>query len=346
MRRTEKRDAAFDGPGPRNGRRGYDAAWAIAAKQIASRALYGLQVPCPSCRRSGTLISKWKPGTAIKPLYVVHTDGDGYFEACLLEPEQAAVARGEIGITSRDVLKTLRMGKPYLLFSGGRDSLCLLEYMREIGERAGVEVTAVHADTTAGFPEVERYVKEVCEMMGVPLVVVRPPYDYFDLAKRWGIPGVKSRWCCETLKIAPIRRYLATVPGPKVVYDGIRAAESSIRAKYVPVWFHPSFRSICVSPLFGWSDATVECYIRRNKLPENPTADLGTSGECWCGAYKCKADFEALSEVHPDIFDKLVQVEKAQRGKYTFIYEKGQRVPLGSLKAARNRPKSNGPAAR
>jgi len=319
---------------------GYEGAWRTAATYLALAGLSGLELRCPSCKKTGTLISKWKAKAPVKPLYVVHTNGDGYFKACLLEPEQAAVARGEIGITSRDLLKTLRMGKPYLLFSGGRDSLCLLEYMRRIGERAGVEVTAVHVDTTAGFPEVERYVKEVCKIMDIPLVVVKPPCNYFEVAKRWGIPGVKSRWCCNKLKIAPIRRFLAGIRGSKVIYDGIRAAESAVRAKYVPVWFHPSFRSICVSPIFGWSDTEVNNYIKRNRLPENPTAALGTSGECWCGAYKCRADFEALLEVHPDIFDKLVEVETAQEGKYTFIYEKGERIPLSSLKAKRGTPAS------
>jgi len=312
---------------------GYEGAWRIAANYLALAGLSGLQLACPNCKKNGTLISKWRAKASVKPLYVVHTNGDGYFKACLLKPEQAAAARSKVGLTSRDVLKTLRMGKPYVLFSGGRDSLCLLEYMRRVGEKAGVEVTAVHVDTTAGFPEVEEYVKRVCKRMGLRLVVVSPPYDYFELAKRWGIPGVKSRWCCETLKIAPIRRFLAEVEGPKVVYDGIRAAESPIRAKYVPVWFHPSFRSICVSPLFGWSDARVDNYIKHNGLPENPTAPLGTSGECWCGAYKCRADFEALLHVHPDIFDKLVGVEAAQGGKYTFIFEKGKQVPLATLKA-------------
>jgi hypothetical protein len=59
---------------------------------------------------------------------------------------------------------------------------------------------------------------------------------------------------------------------------------------------------------------------------------MGTSGECWCGAYKCRGDFEALLDVHPDIFEKLVQVEKAQRGEFTFLYEGGRRVPLESLR--------------
>jgi 3'-phosphoadenosine 5'-phosphosulfate sulfotransferase (PAPS reductase)/FAD synthetase len=204
--------------------------------------------------------------------------------------------------------------------------------MRSLARKAGLRLTAIHADTTAGFPEVEEYVGSVCRKLGVDLVVVRPERDYFDLAKRWGIPGVRSRWCCETLKIAPIRRYLAQVEGPKVIYDGIRAAESNLRATYLPIWYHPAFKTICASPIFYWSDNRVEHYIIQQGLPPNPTINMGTSGECWCGAYKCRADFEALLDVHPDIFEKLVKVEEAQRGDFTFLYERGQRVPLNSLR--------------
>jgi 3'-phosphoadenosine 5'-phosphosulfate sulfotransferase (PAPS reductase)/FAD synthetase len=319
-----------------NGRKGsFEAAWREASRCLSAHALPGLRIRCPSCHRKGTLTSKWEAGTAIKPLYVLHGNGNGSLKACHLQGEDARAARERISTTSKDVLRTLRLGQPFVLFSGGRDSLCTLEYMRKLGKRAGVEITALHVDTTAGFPEVEQYVKRVCRKLAVRLVTVRPERDYFETAKKWGIPGVRSRWCCETLKVAPMRKYLAGIDKPKVIYDGIRAAESAVRATYVPVWFHPAFRCFSVSPIFYWSDRKVDGYIQRSGLPENPTLQLGCSGECWCGAYKSRADFEGLLEVHPEIFDKLVKVEKAQRGKYTFLYENGQRVPLTSLRRRR-----------
>ncbi len=319
--------------------RSYDIAWQTTAQAIAGRRLRGLQIRCPVCGHMGTVFSKWIPGPPIKPLYVVHSNGKGYFRACSLSKDQASHARSTVSITYEDIRKTLRMGQPYLLFSGGKDSLCLLEYMRKICESINAEVTVIHADTTAGFPEVEAYVKNVSRRLSLKLVTVRPPRNFFGLAKRWGIPGVKSRWCCETLKIAPIRRYLSQIEGPKVVYDGIRAAESHVRATYIPVWYHPSFSCISVSPIFRWSDRKVENYIAKNSLPKSPATTIGTSAECWCGAYKCRKDFEILLDVHPEIFDKLVEVERAQRGKYTFLYEGGKRIPLAILKKGKTNSK-------
>jgi 3'-phosphoadenosine 5'-phosphosulfate sulfotransferase (PAPS reductase)/FAD synthetase len=312
--------------------RGYDAAWEVAARIIVAKNLRGLKVNCPKCNRGGTLISKWIKGTPVKPLYVCHSNGNGYFKACNLDKEQAISVRSKISINRDDVLKTLRMGRAMVLFSGGKDSLCLLHYLSRLAKSIEKEITALHVDTTVGFPEVEDYVRNVCQQFKVKLVTVRPPYNYFELAKRWGIPGVKSRWCCETLKIAPIRRFFSNLDGPKVVFDGIRAAESNLRATYVPIWYHPSFRCISVSAVFGWSDEKVDKYIEQNNLPKSPAADLNTSAECWCGAYKCRSDFEALLKIHPEIFDKLVEVEKAQRGKYTFLFENGVRIPLSSLR--------------
>jgi 3'-phosphoadenosine 5'-phosphosulfate sulfotransferase (PAPS reductase)/FAD synthetase len=201
-----------------------------------------------------------------------------------------------------------------------------------LAQRINKQITALHADTTAGFPEVESYVHDVCRQLNIPLETVRPPNDYFDLAKKWGIPGVKSRWCCKTLKVAPIRRYLAQVDGDVIVFDGIRAAESNIRATYLPIWYHPTFRCLSVSPIFHWSDNRIQDYVESNALPRSPATKLNTSAECWCGAYKSRKDFEALLSIHPEIFKKLVEVEKAQDGKFTFLYEEGQRISLNSLK--------------
>ena len=312
--------------------KGYEAGWRAAVKEIAHKKLAGLRVRCPKCHRAGTLVSKWEPKTPVKPLHIVHANGNGHFKACLLSAEEADAARAKTRISYDDIRKIVRMGRPFVLFSGGRDSVCTLEYVRRVAETVGKSVTAIHADTTAGFPEVEEYVKELCDRLDVRLVTVRPPRDYFELAKKWGIPGVRSRWCCSTLKISPIRKYLSTIDGPKVVFDGIRAAESPLRAKYVPVWFHPTFRCVSVSPIFAWPNEKIDKYFVAKKLPQNPTAALGTSGECWCGAYKCRRDFEELLQIHPDIFSKLVEVEAAQKGKFTFLYESGQRIPLTSLR--------------
>jgi 3'-phosphoadenosine 5'-phosphosulfate sulfotransferase (PAPS reductase)/FAD synthetase len=276
-------------------------------------------------------MSKWVKGLAVKPLCVYHPNGRELPQECELTANDAAEVRSHVSLSKQDLRRLLRYSTAYVLFSGGLDSLCTLAYLHEVGREEGADVTALHIDTTAGFPEVTKYVRSVCRRLRIPLRVVRPKIDYFEAAKKWGIPSHNARWCCHQLKVRPVRDFLARQPSPKVVYDGIRAAESFQRSQYLPVWHHPAFDCLSVSPILGWSDDEVRAYVEAKGLPENPAKSFGCSAECWCGAYKKRTDFEKLLEVHPDIFEKLVAVEKAQKGRYTFIYENGRRVPLSSL---------------
>jgi tRNA(Ile)-lysidine synthase len=65
-------------------------------------------------------------------------------------------------------------GAPLLvLLSGGGDSVCLLD----VALRLGARVSALHVNyrLRAGADEDERFVRELCERLGVPLVVERVP---------------------------------------------------------------------------------------------------------------------------------------------------------------------------
>lgn len=305
--------------------------WLEGIDFLLSMDLQGLQVLCPKCDRVGTPTPKWVRGPKIKPLYVFHKDGRNEVDACLLDKNEAGQVRKQVTLEEEDIKTLLHSADAYVLFSGGMDSLCALDYLIGIASDIGREVTAIHVDTTVGFPEVTTYVKTVCEKLEITLQIVKPETDYFTLAKEWGIPGINCRWCCRELKIRPIVDFLAKMGNPKIVFDGIRAAESPIRAKYLPIWFHPSFNCLSVSPIFYWSDEDVHSYIEKRKLPLDPSFELGTSGECWCGAYKKKADFEKLYRVHPEIYRKLMEIEEGNKYRFTFIYENGMKIPLKDL---------------
>lgn len=305
--------------------------WLEGIDFLLSMNLQGLQIRCPKCNQIGTPVTKWVRGPKIKPLYVFHKDGQNEVDACLLDKNQAEQVREQVTLEEEGIKTLLHSADAYVLFSGGLDSLCTLDYLARIASSIGREITAIHVDTTAGFPEVTRYVEIACEELGINLQIVKPEIDYFTLAKEWGIPGINSRWCCRELKIRPIMDFLAKTSNPKIVFDGIRAAESPIRAKYLPVWFHPSFDCLSVSPIFHWSGEDLDLYVEKRKLPTGPFLELGSSGECWCGAYKKKADFEQLYRLHPEIYQKLIEVEESNKHGFTFIYENGERNSLKDL---------------
>jgi 3'-phosphoadenosine 5'-phosphosulfate sulfotransferase (PAPS reductase)/FAD synthetase len=289
-----------------------------------------LSLQCPNCGKKGLPTTKWEKGLKEKPLYIIHNNGGSPY-ACYIKNDSKEL-RGNIEISKTDLRKIIARAKSYVLFSGGKDSLCTLVYLDEIAKSIDKEVTALHIDTTAGFPEVTTEARKICRKLGVPLKILKSERDFFQLAKRWGIPSFKSRWCCKELKIKPVRNFLSKIQGRKVIFDGIRAAESPLRKTYLPVWYHPTFKCLSISPIFLWSDERVKNFLKSKNLPQNPTKQFDCSVECWCGAYKKRSDFEKLLEVHPDIFEKLVQVEKAQKGKFTYVYENGQQISLEQVR--------------
>jgi 3'-phosphoadenosine 5'-phosphosulfate sulfotransferase (PAPS reductase)/FAD synthetase len=288
----------------------------------------GLKVVCPQCKEPGIVATKWVKGPALKPVYILHIKRSKVLRACKLNEEESVEIRGKVSISEGDIKRLLKPRKIFVLFSGGKDSLATLIYLKNITRR---KVTAIYVDTTAGLPENTDYVKKVCKYLRVRLEVVKPKVDYFTLARKWGIPSFKYRWCCRELKIKPIEEYFKMIREPKIVFDGIRAAESNIRKQYIPIWYHPSFRCLSVSPIFYWSDEKVTSIINSNGIPKTLLHSLGSSTECWCGAYKTETDFKKLYQLNRKMFNKLAKVEEENKNGYTFLYKDGSKIPLKKL---------------
>jgi len=293
--------------------------------------LKGLRVVCPKCKEKGLVTTRWIKGPTLKPICILHIKWGKVRKVCELSEEQSKNIRGKVSIFESDVKQLLKSAKSFVLFSGGKDSIATLMYLRSVAKTVKGDLTAIYVDTTAGLPANTKYVKKVCKYLDVNLEIVRPKTDYFTLAKEWGIPSFGYRWCCRELKIKPITEYLSTIKEPKIVFDGIRAAESYIRKQYVPIWYHPSFKCLSVSPIFYWSNEQVISYINSNGIPKTFLHSLGTSTECWCGAYKTKSDFEKLYELDKNMFYKLVELERKNKNGYTFLYENGKKIPLSHI---------------
>ncbi len=293
--------------------------------------LEGLKIICPLCKEIGFVVSRWIKGPTLKPIYILHLEEGKKGRICEINKEQSKNIRSKVSILEDDIKRLLTSRKSYVLFSGGKDSLATLYYLKEIAKAVNTKLTAIYVDTTAGLPENTDYVKKVCDYLEVTLEIVRPKIDYFTLAKEWGIPGFKYRWCCRELKIKPIAEFLSSIKEQKVIFDGIRAVESSIRKQYIPIWFHPGFKCLSVSPIFHWTNQEVVSFINSNGIPKTILHSMGTSTECWCGAYKTEKDFVKLYELNKDMFYKLVEIEEGNKSGYTFLYKDGQKKTLRSL---------------
>ncbi len=302
--------------------------WKSIGESFVNIKIKGLRVKCPSCKETGIIITRWIKGPKQKPAYVLHLRSKKF---CRITPIQYHNLKNNISLFESDIKNILNKRKSFVLFSGGKDSLATLAYLKSLTNGSGRHIAAIYVDTTAGLPENTEYIKKVCRYLKVKLKIVRPKVDYFTLVKKWGIPSYRYRWCCRELKIKPIEDFLATIKEPKVVFDGIRAVESRIRKEYIPIWYHPSFKCLSVSPIFNWSDQDVISYINSNGIPKTILHSLGSSTECWCGAYKTETDFRNLYDLNKVMFKKLARVEKENKNRYTFLYKKGQKISLRIL---------------
>lgn len=293
----------------------------------------GLKVACPRCGQRGLLITRWIKGPRVKPVYVMHKRGSSVTGICELDADEACVAKSRIALRDSDIRRFMEKRRSFILFSGGKDSLATVYYLKSLSAEMLTQMTAIYVETTVGLPQNIKYIKKVCRHLELNLEVVKPNVDYFTLAKDWGIPSHGYRWCCRELKIKPIQDFLRGVGEEIVVFDGIRAAESNLRKTYIPVWYHPGFRCVSVSPIFSWSDEEVYSTIHSNGIPAGLLDQMNSSAECWCGAYKSEADFIKLFNLDREFFDKLAELETSSNDRFTYILKNGKKKPLRLLRA-------------
>jgi len=225
--------------------------------------------------------------------------------------------------------------KLFVLFSGGKDSLVALDLIKKIASKAGKKVTAIHADTTVGLPCNIKYVKKICKKLNIKLKIVRPKVDYFTLAERWGLPRFQARWCCYALKTGPVNDYLKKQQEDKIVFDGIRAEESRKRREMEFMNYNKKFGYITCHPLLYWTSVDVKMHLEKNGLPINPAYEKGfkRASECWCGVFKNPSEFELLLNQYPEMFDRLLELEKKQKSNYAYIYSGGKKTYLHEIKS-------------
>lgn len=150
-----------------------------------------------------------------------------------------------------------------VLLSGGRDSVCLLDVLRRRGE----PVTALHVNygLRPSADEDEAFCRELCERLGVPIVVHRagPPAGNVQAWAR----EVRYR---EAAKLGPVvaTGHTATDQVETVLY---RLAASPGRRALLGIRERPGV----IRPLLDWTREETAAYCREHGLQwrEDPSND-------------------------------------------------------------------------
>lgn len=164
-----------------------------------------------------------------------------------------------------DSVALLKLHEPeegyYLAFSGGKDSIVILD----LAKKSGVKFEAHYSMTTIDPPEITNFIKD-----NFPEVIWhRPTISFFKLIEREKVPPTRTkRYCCRVLK-----EFGGT---GRVIVLGLRKQESRFRKQRSE--FEKSTKqkgTFFCNPIIEWSEKEVWEYIRSNNLKYCSLYDRG-----------------------------------------------------------------------
>lgn len=188
--------------------------------------------------------------------------------------------------------------RPALLFSGGKDSICLVHLALKAFRPGKFPFPLVHIDTGYNFPEALAFRDKLAERLGETLIV----RNVEDTLKRKGIPDAKGKFPSRN----PLQTYTLLETIEEFEFDacigGARRDEEKARAKerffsvrdefgqWDPKLQRPELwnsyngkihkgENVRVFPISNWTELDVWNYILREKI-ELPSIYFTHNREC------------------------------------------------------------------
>ena len=183
----------------------------------------------------------------------------------------------------------------YVCFSGGKDSLVVLD----LALKSGIK-NAVFCDTTMEFQETLDYIRVIEDFYEIRVDSVSAPKPFFDLVYKIGFPSRAMRWCCKVYKFSPLAVF-ARENKVKSYITGLRSEEHFRRKQYSKNDENHMINAKQINPILDWSSKDIWDYIKRNNLPVNPLYNLGFKRVgCWPCPFKSKVDWSIIKKFFPD----------------------------------------------
>ncbi len=214
----------------------------------------------------------------------------------------------------------------HVAFSGGKDSVVLLELVKKALPRSGFVV--VFGDTGMEFPDTYDVINKTEEQCRADEIEFYRASSHLRPEESWRIFGPPSRvlrWCCSVHKSAPQTLKLREVLGKNdfigMDFVGVRAHESATRADYDYENYGKKQKGqYSHNPILEWTSAEVWLYIYMNSLVINETYKKGNSraGCLFCPMGGGKSDslrnlsYSAEIQKYTDIIRETIDDKKIE----------------------------------
>jgi len=218
-----------------------------------------------------------------------------------------------------DDVRQMLEGKKEMVvqFSGGKDSLCVLLWVRR--NFPDVETTAVYVDTGVEFPGTGAYVREAAEMAGASCEIIKPKEEWWAwLASKGTWPSLIYRNCMQTFIHRPFGDHVRrTREGAAVaIFTGSRAEEAVRGSKKTATSSLMSLGAKAeeythYAPCFAVRKTEIYEVLRKSKAPLWPGYDRGfVRTACWCCPAQCGLQACALVDNYPGLAEDVRRWEK------------------------------------
>jgi len=239
------------------------------------------------------------------------------------------VAQEKIDNAHEIIEKAASHGKMALAFSGGNDSMVLLD----IAAKAGKEITVVWADSQMEYPETRDFIRETAETLGLPLRIAtatRSPLQQWQQtgwpmlgkqpARLWNQANAGAGFkcnvseCCRSMKISPARTMTRNL-GCTVQLTGQRGdQDDALRGmrtvKDGAIFLQVRDRMWIANPLLGWTYDDITAYRICADLPEHPARRRGAKdiGCVFCGggAQYENSRYRILRKTWPEAWERFM----------------------------------------
>jgi len=234
----------------------------------------------------------------------------------------------------------------YVLYSGGKDSICVLHYVAtnypDLFNRGG----AVFTNVGLGAQATRKFVIDYCHRMNWKLTMTWPIERdrFYNIVMKFGFASARNhRQWMGALKYHSWEFLMkeALARGERAAFiSGVRKKESKARElikRYARKPIDKDGSKIFIKPFLYKNGLQLWNYFNEHELEKSPVYSwLNRSGECYCGAYIAEWELKMIQKYDPFAFaaiqwlEKEIQLHGSKNAKHYCRYGGWNQVPTSN----------------